>query len=188
MPGVTPLGLRFPLQGETVDSTSWQNLANDVDTLMTTVDGLRNRATKPATASIQGFAGTALATGVDGVYANFNFVEWDNAGFANLGVNPDRLTLSTGVYYASAQATLTTYTTMVFFRVGLLAGARIWAMQHVDTLAAAALPTAIAAGVVIITAPATALQVRIRWNGTGGPASITNGLLSVYKVRELADV
>lgn len=189
MPGATPLGLRFPLQGETVDATSWQNLANDIDALMTTVDGLRDRAIKPATAAIQGsFTGTAVATGVDSVYNDFTNVNWDNAGFANVGVNPDRLTLSTGVYYASALGSLTAYTTLTFFRVGLLAGGRIWAMQHVDTLAAASFPAAQAAGVVVVTAPATALQMRIRWNGTGGPATVFDGLLSVYKIRELADV
>lgn len=189
MPGATPLGLRYPLQGETVDATSWQNLANDIDGLMTTVDSLRDRSIKPATASIRGsFSGTAVATGVDSVYNNFNAVVWDNSSFANLGVNPDRLTLSTGVYYASAMGEITAYTTLTFFRVGLLAGGRIWAMQHVDTLAVATFPQAQASGVVVITTPSTALQMRIRWNGTGGPATVVDGLLSVYKIRELADV
>ncbi len=189
MPGTTPLGLRYPLQGETVNATSWQNLATDIDTLMTTVDGLRDRALQPATASIIGsFSATSLATATDGVYSTFVTVLWDTSGFANLGVNADRLTLSTGVYFARAQATLSGYTTMTYVRVGLLAQSRIWAMQNADTIAGSGLHTANAAGIVVITTASSALQVRIRWAGTGGPANFINGALDVYKIRELADV
>src|SRR6476646_479917 len=102
MPGTTPLGLRYPLQGETVDAASWQNLATDIDAQMTVIQGLRNKAFKPPTASIGNSGGNVLpVTTATGVAASFlfNVVNWDNAGLVNLAVNNDRITVGPGVWW-----------------------------------------------------------------------------------------
>ena len=60
MPGATPLGLRYPLQGETVDAASWQNLATDIDAQMTVIQGVRDKAFRPPTASVGNSGGNVL--------------------------------------------------------------------------------------------------------------------------------
>ncbi len=191
MPGMTSLGIRFPLQGETVDATSWQNMANDIDALMTSLDTIRDRATKPESAMIRDTIGsvtTTPASNTDGVL-HFSQVSWDTSTFANLGANNDRLTLSTGVYYATATSDISAYTTMTQARIGLLTGSTLWAAQSIDTVSDGSL-FLVASGVVVVTAAATALQVRCRWNGTGTAVFDAAGgnNLFVYKIREISDV
>lgn len=191
MPGMTSLGIRYPFQNETVNATSWQTMATDVDTLLSQLDVLRIKTTNPLMASISGpfiTPSTNLATATDGVYNVFSTVNFDTGGFANLGVNADRLTLSTGIYFARASATMTTYTTVTYMRVGLLTGSTVWSMQTTATLATNPTLLGSASGLVVVTAPNTALQVRIRWVGTGGPAHFVQGRLDCYKIRDISNV
>ena len=101
MPGTTSLGIRYPFQNETVNQASWQNMANDIDGLLTQLGVLRDATVNPATAQIFG-SGTSvtLATNVTG-NLTFNFENWDTAGYANLGVNNDRFTVQPGVFYVA---------------------------------------------------------------------------------------
>jgi len=188
MPGATPLGLRYPLQGETVDATSWQNLAEDIDTLMTQLDGLRDANLRPITASVTGSGGSAVtATGVDGVLT-YNLESWDTANLANLGVNNDRLTLSTGIWFARANTSFLSGTgAITFTRTGLLLGGVLWQSMEMST-ATSVTGNMVATGCLVVTVAGTILQQRVRWNGAGGPGTWSGGTLQVYKIRELADI
>jgi hypothetical protein len=191
MPGTTSLGIRYPLQNETVTATSWQDLATDVDTLMTQLDALRDKTTNPLSASISGpfsAPATSLATTTDGTYNVFNTVNWDTGGFANLGLNPDRLTLPTGIYFARASVAITAYTTLSFMRVGVLTNTTDWSRQTTSTVSGTPILTASASGLVVVTVPSTALKVHLRWVGTGGPANFIQGRLDAYKIRDISDV
>ena len=191
MPGTTSLGIHYPLQNETVNATSWQTMATDVDTLLSQLDVLRLKTTNPLTASISGpfiTPATAVATATDGIYNVFNTVNWDTGGFANLGVNPDRLTLSTGIYFARATAAITNYTTLTFMRVGVLVGANWWSRQTTSTISGTPIVTASASALIAVTAPATTLKLSVRWVGTGGPANFIQGRLECYKVRDISNV
>jgi hypothetical protein len=191
MPGTTPLGIHYPLQNETVTATSWQTMATDIDTLLSSLDTIRDKTTNPTTASIRGPFITpfvTLATATDGTYNVFDTVEWDNGGLASLGVNPDRLTLQSGVYFARASVSITNYTTLTYMRVGLLCGGVIWSMQTTSTLSTNPQLTSAASGLVVVTTPPLPLQMRIRWVGTGGPAHFIQGHLQVYKIRDIANV
>jgi hypothetical protein len=191
MPGSTSLGIHYPLQNETVNATSWQTMATDVDTLLSQLDVLRLKTTNPPTASISGpFSSpfTSLATATDGTYAAFDTVNWDTAGMASLGVNPDRLTLQSGVWFARVTAAISNYTTITYMRVGLLCGGTIWSMQTTSTISNNPTLLASASGIVVVTTPPLPLQMRIRWVGTGGPAHFIQGRMDVYKIRDISDV
>lgn len=191
MPGTTSLGIHYPLQNETVNATSWQTMATDIDTLLSQLDTIRLKTTNPLTASISGpFSSpfTSLATGTDGTYAAFDTVNWDTGSLASLGVNPDRLTLPTGVWFARATVAMSTYTTATYMRVGLLCGGVIWSMQTTSTISNNPTLVASASGLVVVTVPPLPLQMRIRWVGVGGPAHFIQGRLDVYKIRDISDV
>lgn len=189
MPGYTSLGIQYPLQNEVVDATSWQTMADDIDALLTSLDALRDVAVSRPTAAISG-GSTGLAVNTDGVLSGFTVEDFDTGGYANLGVNNDRLTLPTGVFWCQAKANMTGATTIAMTRTGLLVGGTtIWAMQQQDTYAAGANPGNIrSSGIVVITSASTTLQARIRWSGTGGPATFLSQELAAYKVRDLGNV
>jgi hypothetical protein len=191
MPGTTSLGIHYPLQGEIVTATSWQTMATDIDTILSDLDTIRLKTTNPITASISGpfsSPSTNLATATDGTYNVFDTVNWDTGGLASLGVNPDRLTLQSGIYFARATVAMSTYTTMTYMRVGLLCGGVIWSMQTTSTLSNNPTVLSSASGLVVVTTPPLPLQMRIRWVGTGGPAHFIQGRLEVYKIRDIANV
>lgn len=189
MPGSTSLGIPFPLQGETVDAASWQDMADAVDALLSQLDTLRDLATSKPSASISG--GTVVtATGVNGTVTGFTDVDWDTGGYADLVTNPDRVTVPAGVYWAICEGSLTGYTTTTVMRLSILADSVIWGANNIDILTGVGGIRSFTwgAGTVMVSAASNAIQVRTRWNGTGGPATTQSVTLRVYKIRDLADL
>lgn len=187
MPGYTSLGIQYPVQGEVVDAAAWQTMAQDIDDLMTSLDTIRDLAGSRPTASISG-GSVATATGVDGTVSTFTSEDWDTGGYANLGVNNDRLTVPPGIYWCTAVGNLTGATTVTQKRLGILYNSIIWGSQSEATITSGNNNFSVATGLVVASSAATAIQVRTRWQGTGGPATTRFVNLRIYQVRELNDL
>ncbi len=187
MPGATSLGIRYPFQGETVSATSWQNTAEDIDGLLTQLDVLRDLSTSKPSASISG--GTVVtASGAVGTLTTYTDEDWVTAGYADLGVSNDRLTVPAGIYWTQCQTRITTVTTVTSARCGVLVGTTVlWHATTLDTVNATT-PLCNSTGIVIATGVSNILQVQVRWVGTGGPGTWVIGRLEAYKVRDLVDV
>jgi hypothetical protein len=193
MPGMTPLGLRYPLQGETVDATSWQNLANDIDTLMTTINTIRTTAFHTPTASVGNVSGTlpisvASSTLVDMRYNNVN---WDTASLVNLVANDDRITVGTGVWYV--RFTARSWSGMGTLVTGISyirdTGGTFWSEQSIQNLGSPSSGGPLScSGVVVNQAASLGIKGTVAWNGAGGPATYNGAALQVYRLREIGDV
>lgn len=184
MPGVTPLGLRYPYEGEPVTATSWQNLAEDIDAMMTNLNTTRNLAMRRTTAHMFTTGGLVTATGVDSVMT-FNQSLWDSDGIVSF---PSTMNLPPGVWWARVTSeSVSGFATFTFGRVGVLTpGPTLWAHMQVDTVTTS-LPGPITASGCLVTTAVTPMTMRVRWNGTGGPATWGASSMQVYKVRDLGD-
>jgi len=196
MPGATPLGLRYPYQGETVDATSWQNLATDIDGLMTTTQGLRDKAFRPPTASIGNSGGNVLpvttASGAVGTML-YNVTNWDNASLTNLAVNNDRITVGPGLWWTRLTVSLLdSWTTLTYMRIIISdTTANNWAQAQIDTVSTPAVAGALTVDTVVVNRAASlGITSLVTWVGTGGPARWAQGTanLQVYRIREIGDV
>lgn len=192
MPGVTPLGLHYPLQGETVDAASWQTLANDIDGLMTTTQTLRTAAFKPPTASIGNNGSLAVSTASGGsTIMLYNVVHWDNASLVNLGVNNDRITVTPGVWHVRFTTTLSSVTTVTYARALILDTAgTTWGFAQMDAVAVGQAGAITVNAYVVNFAATVGIQGLVSWVGTGGPGSWvgTGAELQVSRIRTIADV
>ena len=188
MPGSTPLGIPYPYQGETVNATSWQNMATAIDGLMTSLDAIRDGIETIPTARIEGGSANAVASATTVTVTNYNLVSWDNAGYANLGAFPSQLTVPPGLYYVTASGTFASTTTTAMARIHIITGATIWAASMIDTSSTTGTTLSTATGLVLATTATTAIQSSVRWQGTGGPPNFTFCALEVMKIRALADV
>jgi len=188
MPGSTPLGLRYPFVGEAVDAQSYQNLASDIEASLTTLRNARNVAMRTPTCSI-GNDGTlvpSLAANTDGVMT-FNVTNWDTDGLSNLAVNNDRITVGPGIWWARVSAaSITGFTTFTYMRVGIITPGFAWSHHMLDNVGVGIPGPVTANGLVVVTAAGTALQMRIRYGGTGS-ANWNRAQLQVQKIRDLAD-
>lgn len=189
MPGATSLGIPYPYQGETVDADSWENLANAVDGLMTSLDAIRTLAADRPTAALSGGSANAVASATTTTVTAYSNVTWDNAGYADLGAFPNQLTVPPGVYYVAAGGFMSAVTTIAMARVTILAGGITWGGGMVDTLSGSISTTlSSVAAVVVLTGATNAVQSQVRWQGTGGPPNFTLMRLQVMQIRALADV
>lgn len=188
MPGTTSLGIRYPLQGEVITAQAYQDMADDIDALMSDLDVLRDYTTSRPSAAISG-GSIATATGVNGTVAAYTTVVWDTGGYADLITNPNQLTVPSGIYWVVCEGTLTGATTVTAKRVGVLHNSIVWGAQVVDTISGTGNGSiSPASALVIATGLTNAIQVRAFWTGTGGPATTQSVDLRVYKVRELSDL
>lgn len=188
MPGTTSLGIRYPLQSEIINATSWQNMSEDIDALLTSLDALRDTAVSRPTARISGGT-TSVAVNTDVFMSTFNSVDWDTGGYADLGANDDRLTLPSGIFWCVTKGNISGTTTLAMARTGIVSGgATVWGMQEQDDYTSTVASTIRSSALVMLTAASTIIQARVRWSGTGGPATCNGQELAVYKVRDLADV
>lgn len=104
MPGVTTNRLYpYPLFGETVDATSWQNLANAVDADFTTADLLRADAQRRPLAYVATGANQAITSGVlTNMLWDTDIVAPNPATMHSTSVNTDRITVPTpGAYFCA---------------------------------------------------------------------------------------
>lgn len=195
MPGVTPLGLRYPYQNETVDAQSWQNLATDIDTELTVVQGLRTKAFQVPTASVGNSGSDVLpVTTASGAttFMLYNVVNWDNAGLTNLGVNNDRITVGPGLWWTRFTVNvLDSWTTLTYMRIGIIdTTAQIWSLGQVDTVTVPAIAGPVTVNTLITNRAASlGIQGLVSWVGTGGPARWAHSTsnLQVYRVRDIGD-
>jgi hypothetical protein len=192
MPGTTSLGLRYPLMGETVDATSWQNLANDIDALMTSIKTIRDKAFRTPTASI-GVLGSAVnSASTVLVDQQFTIVHWDTNSMVNLGVNNDRITVPAGVWYVrftcnSYTGTTTSTYSRVMVRDTL---GNQWGSQSTGSgITGGQGFGPFSVSTVILANQTVGIKGSMQWTGTGGPAVWGGGCeLQVYRLREAADV
>jgi hypothetical protein len=191
MPGTTSLGIPYPFQNETVDAASWQNMATAVDALFTQLNSLSTLATNRPTASISSTgAVTGIASGST-LVQSFATEDWDTGGYANLGVNADRLTLDTGIFYARFNVLVTptnSATNITLVRTflvldGLTLGAVETDQAETDNGSAGQVATSMMA----VYNNGAVLQGVYSFFGTGGTAFSGSATLQVYKIRELLD-
>lgn len=187
MPGMTSLGLRYPFMSEVVDAQSWQDLADDIDAQLTALDVLRDEVLHPQTASVSRFLGSlvGLAANTNGL-CTFDTENWDVGGLANLGVNNERLTLTQGIWWVQASANIDfgTITTLTYVQAAPLLDGVIMGMAMTDTTTQMPGDTT-GFAVVPVFAASGVLQLRVRWNGTGGPATFNDASLRAVKLRDL---
>lgn len=188
MPGATSLGIPYPYQYETVDASSWLDLATAVDGLMTSLDAIRALAADRPSAGISGGAANAVASATTTTVTNFTFENWDTGGYADLGVSPNQLTVPPGLYFVSAAGLFGSVTTFTMARITILAGGVTWAGSMIDANVNLGSTLSSTAGVVLATAATTAIQVQVRWQGVGGPPNFDFVQLQAMQIRALANV
>lgn len=188
MPGSTSLGIPYPLQGEVISATQFQNMSTAVDALFTQLDTLRDLAGSKPSAGMTG-GSVATATGVNGTVANYTTIQWDTAGYCNLGTHPNSFVVPPGVYWASCGGNLSGATTVATKRLMLLFNSIIWGSQATDVTSGTGNGTmSVSSGVIVATAPTNTIEVRTFWSGTGGPATTQFVDFRIYQIRALADV
>jgi len=200
MPGTTTnFGFRYPLLGETIDATSWQNLAVDIDAVMTRINDLRTKAFHAPTASIGNTGSASLPiNSATTVIADMlhNVVNWDTAGLTNIVGNPERINLTPGVWYARftagiLQNTTTVQQATVYIReVGT---GFIWAANSTSNITnpSSNVTGPLTVNAVVVYPAANSITGSVQWIGTGGPAhwtDINGSNLQVYRLREFLDV
>lgn len=184
MPGATSLGIPYPLQGEPVNATSWQNLATAVDGLMTQLDVIRDLAvSRPSATMQQGGGGTVMATGVTTTLTPFAGTVWDNGGFVSLA--PAQFNVPPGVYWVSVGGALVSgFTTITTARLAISTPGFVWASQTIT--GGSVLPGTQA--LVFCNGATTAISFQAQWQGTGGPATVAFATAQIVKIRALADL
>lgn len=189
MPGATSLGIPYPFQGETVTAQSWQDMATSVDALFTTLNNLTTPATNRATASVSSVgAVTAIASGST-LVQSFATEDWDTGGYANLGVNADRLTLDTGIFYARFNVLVTptnSATNITMVRTYLvLDGTTVGAVETDQAETDNGSAGQVATSMMFVPNAGAVLQGVYTFVGVGGTAFSGSATLQVYKIREL---
>lgn len=191
MPGTTSLGIPYPLQGETVNATSWQNMATVVDALFTQLDALRLLGTTRPTASVSSSGSvTAIASGTTTTQL-YTIENWDNAGYATLGTNADRLTLDTGVFYGRFNCLVSPTNSAVnitLVRSSMLLNGIVIAGAETDPVESDNDPGGqVVSAIFVVGVAGSILTSQALFVGTGGTAFQASATLQVYKIRELLD-
>lgn len=104
MPGATAnLSLRYPLIDETVDATSYQNLANDIDTQLTVANSLlQSNLHRPIVSAFFLNAPVTVATTTNMFFTDGNYFSIPST-FHSTSVNADQFIVpTTGLYLATA--------------------------------------------------------------------------------------
>ena len=80
MGGMTSLGIRYPYVGEVIDADSYQDMADEIDALFTSLDAIRDLAVSHPSARITGGVATAVATATTTTVTAFTAETWDTGG------------------------------------------------------------------------------------------------------------
>lgn len=174
MPGATPIfGIPYPCSGETIDCTVFESFTDAIQNAVTVTQAAIDDATKRPNAQVYatGLTPQAIVIATD-TTATFTTELYDNDNMADLAVSNDRLTIrTTGVYWIEAYASLSGGTTMTSASAIIQKnGVDVYRYKAhriaigADTIPAFALPVDCTVGDII--------QLRVRWTGTGGPASL----------------
>jgi hypothetical protein len=166
-------------------------MATAVDALFTQLDALGTLATHRPTASVSSTgAVTGIASG-SSLTQLFGTEDWDTGGYANLGVNNDRLTLDTGIFYVRYNVLVTptnsaTNITLVRSHI-LLDGLTISAVETDQAETDNGSAGQVATAMMVVFNNGAILQGFYTFIGTGGTAFSGSATLQVYKIRELLD-
>lgn len=185
MPGTTSLGLRYPLPSETVTAQSYQDLAEDIDSVLDTIDLLETKARVPQMAMVTLFGSTVSVPQAVHTLITFDIENIDNASIANLGVNNDRLTLSAGIWFVNGYALASGGTTVTAVQLQFYVNTVLHSFNRIDDSSAFTTKNITAQSVVKAPVNGTILQMYAFWSGTGGPATWSSPTLRVYRIREL---
>ena len=182
MPGVTPLGLRYPLPWETVTAQSFQDLSEDIDGVLDNLDVLRTSARVPQMASVFMPASTSVPQGVT-TALTFTSELVDTANIVNLGVNNDRMTLGAGLWFCTGHAFLSGATTNTGTQLHFNLNSALVAFHRIDDTSFVTHGIMVQA-LIYVPTPGSILQLMGTWFGTGGPAS-WSGRMDAWRVRGL---
>jgi hypothetical protein len=182
MPVTDTFALRYPGPYDVVDATTWQNLATDIDSAMSTVDAKRATAVKPNSARVLNNSTQLLTNGVLAILT-FTAEDWDNGGLANLGVNNDRLTLGTGLWLVSGGLTFLGMTVVTHVELHVMVNGVSYCQQRIGPLYNGAAPIVQVTGLLLATAATDYVTIQAGWSGTGGPATAFSGYLQATKMR-----
>lgn len=178
----TSLGIRYPGPHDVVDATSWQNLASDVDGLLSAIEVKRAAVAKPPSARVLGSGSqtVAVTTPTTVVYTT---EEWDIGGLVNLGVNNDRITLTPGIWIITGTIFYTSQATIAHIEVDLNLNGAQFVQNRIGPFYASAVPQMQATGIVICTVAGDFVSMTAGWSGTGGPAVLFQSYLEAVKIR-----
>lgn len=178
MPGTTPgLALPFPYETETVDSVSVKNLADAVDSALSSAIAAAVLTTKRPAALVRRDTGTqSFATGAGLANLTYTTEYFDNDGMATLGTNNERLTVVTaGVYMITLFWFLTanTNTSEVTSQLGQIT-------INGSILAARKSRQALGGAISIMhrLSAADIIRGQFQWVGTASPKNITQAALA----------
>lgn len=176
MPGSTPiLGIPYPLLGETINPSDFQNFANAIDTILNTNVLLGQDALDRPFAQVFPDA-ISLTQAVD-TTLTFNTTSTLMPFINNDGMfstaTPDRFTVQTpGVYMVNINnLTVTGFATVTSWRLSLLQNGTMRYAERKNESSSSEPPDTCVTGLIACSAADT-LQVRGLWTGTGGPATL----------------
>lgn len=168
MPGATPVfGIRYPVMGDPITTTVFQDEATDIEAAVASVDALATaRLNRPYVVVFGSFTA---------VIAVETVVTWTGEGrdtdnMFTLGA-PTVLTVNTpGVYLVTANMDSPFATTITAVRTSLLRNGVVQYAQSKRSQNNGIGADTLLSGLISCAAGDT-LQVRFLWTGTGGPAS-----------------
>ena len=173
MPDMTPnFGIRYPCVGETIDASTFQDFADDVENALALTEGRMTAALNRPAGRVQRNTNQSFVVNVT-TDMTYDFEVFDNDGLGNLGVNNDRMTIqSAGVYLAKvwisqiAGWTTLTSTSVIISQNGV-------ARYQKKGPQGATVPANpwIACMGVLECAAGDIIRGRLLWTGTVGPAT-----------------
>jgi hypothetical protein len=179
MPGQTPLGIRYPLYSEVVSADVWQNMADDIEGILSTIDGYRAQLLTPPTGVVASLS-TSITVNTPTV-ATFTFEEIES-DLADLGANNDRFTVPSGIWMMGAYTNLSGFTTVTSFRISLTVNGTTIASNKLPNISGTPPIAMTVQSVVPAATNNTILRTSIHWTGTGGPATGSTQMW-VFKLR-----
>lgn len=180
MPSTPNWAIPYPCSGDNIDCTIFEDFTVAIQTAITTLDTLTTTALRRPTAKITG-SGQAIAAGAT-TNATFSSEEFDTAAMANLGVNNDRLTVtSDGMYMITAWSDLgSPFTTMTSNSVAISVNGTI--IYRKKNSSDTNLDMNVTVTGLYNCVVGDIIRMPILWTGTGGPLSTFSSTLSALRV------
>lgn len=167
MPVTPNWNIPYPCAGETIDCTVFQAFTQAIQDAVTGLDDLSTDILNRPAAKVTG-GSQAIAVGVS-TNATYTTEVYDNAAMANLGVNNDRLTITTsGMYMVTAWSVLGSgFTTITSNAVAITNNATV--LYRKKNSSDTNLTMAVSVTGLINCTAGDVLRASILWTGTGGP-------------------
>jgi hypothetical protein len=175
MPGTTANEFfPYPYMGETVNATSWANLANAIDAALVTLNAVATDAKKPPTVMVrETLAGTAItvATNTNIFFTTNQFI--DPSSMHSTSSNTDQIiTPEPGIYLCRGAVQVGGTTTLTGLKAAVsLNGTQVLARQENPKNLNTSWTTEVN-GVVLSMAAGDIIRLVARWAGTGTATTI----------------